>query len=229
VNIGKNRETPLDEAIVDYVSCVEVLAPFADYLVVNVSSPNTPGLRQLQHSDHLAQLLRAVRCAATPASHGKPLLLKIAPDLSDDEVNTIVDLLLEAGIDGLVATNTTRERPVEHPVSSEQGGLSGAPLRALSTEVIRRAYARAAGRLPIVGVGGIFTAADAYEKIRAGASLVQLYTGLIFEGPSIVERIASELAVLVSRDGFRSIEDAVGADHRVVARASRGEPTRTRR
>ncbi len=229
VNIGKNRETPLDQAIGDYVSCVDVLAPFADYLVVNVSSPNTPGLRQLQDPDHLAQLLRALRRAATPAKRGKPLLLKIAPDLSDDEVKSIVDLSLEAGIDGLVATNTTLERPVAHPVSREQGGLSGSPLRSLSTEVIRRAYARAAGRLPIVGVGGIFTAADAYEKIRAGASLVQLYTGLIFEGPSIVERIASELALLVSRDGFLSIEDAVGADHRGVARPSRGEPNTTRR
>jgi dihydroorotate dehydrogenase len=214
VNIGKGRETPLDQAIDDYVRCAEVLAPHADYLVVNASSPNTPGLRQLQEPARLAALLRAVREAVARAADRKPILLKIAPDLDAAAVDLIVDLALETGMDGLVATNTTVHRPVDHPLAREEGGLSGAPLRALSTSVIRRAYARAADRLPIVGVGGIFTGQDAYEKIRAGASLIQLYTGLIFEGPSIVRRIGSDLRALLARDGFQSLAEAVGADVR---------------
>src|SRR5262249_38169027 len=126
-------------------------------------------------------------------------------------------LALENGSDGLMATNTTVQRPVEHQLGREDGGLSGAPLRALSTGVVRRAYSRAGNRLPIIGVGGVFTGRDAYEKIRAGASLIQLYTGLIYEGPSIVSRIASELGALLARDGFPSIAEAVGADHRAAA------------
>lgn len=219
VNIGKNRQTPLDRAIDDYVRCAELLAPHADYLVVNASSPNTPDLRQLQEPARLAELLRAVQQAVARSGTSKPVLLKIAPDLSGEAVDAIVDLGLQIGIDGLVATNTTLQRPVKHPIASEEGGLSGAPLRALSTGVVRRAYARARQRLPIVGVGGVFTAEDAYEKIRAGASLVQLYTGLIFEGPSIVPRIASDLRALLARDGFASLAEAVGADHGAALRS----------
>jgi len=213
VNIGKNRQTPLDRAIDDYVRCAELLAPHADYVVVNASSPNTPGLRQLQEPARLAELLRAIQRTVARSRTPKPVLLKIAPDLSGEAVDEIVDLGVEVGIAGLVATNTTLQRPVEHAVASEEGGLSGAPLRALSTSVVRRAFARAGRKLPIVGVGGVFTAEDAYEKIRAGASLVQLYTGLIFEGPSIVSRIASGLRALLARDGFASLAEAVGADH----------------
>src|SRR5262249_19248436 len=174
VNIGKNRETPLDRAIDDYARCAELLARHADYLVVNASSPNTPGLRQLQEPARLAELLRAVRQAVARGGAPRPVLLKIAPDLAGEAVDAIVDLALENGIDGLAATNTTVQRPMVHQLAREDGGPSGAPLRARSTGGGRRAYSRAGNRLPIVGVGGVFTGRDAYEKIRAGASLIPL-------------------------------------------------------
>ncbi|MGQ0506830.1 MAG: quinone-dependent dihydroorotate dehydrogenase [Myxococcaceae bacterium] len=204
VNIGKNKDTPLDDAENDYVKCVEALGEVGDYVVVNASSPNTPGLRQLQEPERLTALLKAVR-----AQVRKPLFLKIAPDLSPEAVDAAVDAALACGLDGLIATNTTVERPFPHP---EAGGLSGAPLREVSTEIVRRAYQRSAGRFPIIGVGGVFSAEDAYKKIRAGASAVQLYTGFIYEGPGMVWRLLPELAVLLRRDGFQDIADAIGAD-----------------
>lgn len=194
VNIGKNKDTPIERAVEDYLACVDTLAPVGDYLVVNASSPNTPGLRQLQEPEQLRALLEAVKARLEIVAPGKPLFLKIAPDLSETAVDDVVDVALACGISGLIATNTTVARPVEHPLAPEAGGLSGAPVRDLSNEVIRRAVARSGGRLPIIGVGGVFTAEDVREKLRAGASLVQVYTGFIYEGPGMVRRLLRELS-----------------------------------
>jgi dihydroorotate dehydrogenase len=213
-NLGKNKDTPLDSATDDYLQCVDQLAMFSDYVVINASSPNTPGLRQLQEPEALASLLGAVRARMNEVAHGKPLLLKIAPDLGPEAVDAIVDVALAARVDGLIATNTTLTRPLEHPLAQEAGGLSGRPVRELATAVVSRAWTRSGGSLPIIGVGGIFDAQDAYEKIRAGASAVQLYTGFIYGGPGTVARMLRELTALLRRDGFTSVADAVGADHR---------------
>src|SRR5215470_17583523 len=208
VNLGKNVDTPLEQATADYVAGVEILGGAADYLVVNASSPNTPGLRALQEPERLRALLEAVR-ARTP----KPLFLKIAPDLSDDAIDAAVDVAVAAKAEGVIYTTTTIERPgVEgERHAGEPGGLSGAPLGDRSTEVIRRAYRRAAGRLALIGVGGVFSPEDAYTKIRAGASLVQVYTGFIYEGPGLPVRLARGLARLLARDGL-TIAAAVGKD-----------------
>jgi dihydroorotate dehydrogenase len=208
-NLGKNKDTPLDQATTDYVIAAERLAPVSDYLVVNLSSPNTPGLRTLQEPQVLERLLKAVRIAAGP---DMPLWLKIAPDLGDEAVDAAVDVAIGCGLDALIATNTTLLRPFFHPLASEAGGLSGAPVRQRSTQVVRRAFVRAAGRLPIVGVGGIFSGADAWEKIRAGASLVQLYTGFVYGGPMLVKRVLDELEALAMKAGITRLADAVGLD-----------------
>lgn len=228
VNIGKNKVTPLEHAVDDYLQCVEELAPHADYVVVNASSPNTPGLRQLQEPEQLAALLSAVRARMDAVAPRKPLMLKIAPDLGLEAVDAIVDVARSQRVDALIATNTTITRPVQHPLASETGGLSGRPLRDLSTRIVARAWARSGGALPIVGVGGVFTGADAYEKIRAGASLVQLYTGFIYRGPGTVRQILVELCELLRRDGFRSVTEAIGADHRALAESSPQAPVEPR-
>jgi len=214
VNIGKNKDTPLERAVDDYVSCVDTLAPLGDYVVVNASSPNTPGLRQLQQPEHLTALLQAVQARLAQVAPGKPLFLKIAPDLTPEAVDEVVDVARACGLAGLIATNTTIARPFEHPVAKEAGGLSGVPVREAANAVIRRAYARSGGALPIIGVGGVFTAADVYEKLRAGASVVQVYTGFIYEGPGMVRRLLEGLGPLLARDGFGSVREAIGADHR---------------
>jgi len=213
-NLGKNRDSA--EAVADYVAGVRALAGFADYLVVNVSSPNTPGLRDLQRKASLLALISALKSAraeATP-SDPPPLLLKIAPDLTQDERAEIAEAALESGIDGLVISNTTVARPAElrSRHAHESGGLSGKPLFAVSTVLVGEMRRLTRNRLPLIGVGGIASAADAYAKIRAGASLVQLYTALIYEGPGLVLRIKRDLAGFLARDGFASIGDAVGAD-----------------
>lgn len=213
VNIGKNKDTPLDRAVDDYLQCVDLLTAFSDYLVINVSSPNTPDLRQLQDPERLPQLLEAVQTRLGRIG-SKPLFLKIAPDLDDPALDTIVDIALAHQVSGIIATNTTVERPFSHRLATEAGGLSGAPLRAIATKVIQRLYRRAGGRLAIIGVGGIFSAEDAYEKIRAGANAVQIYTGLIYEGPAVVGRILRDLRRLLARDGFRSLAEAVGSESR---------------
>lgn len=214
VNVGKNKDTPLDRAVDDYLAAVDALAIHGDYVVVNASSPNTPGLRSLQEPEALRTLLTAVRTRVRALEPAAPLFLKIAPDLEPEAVDEIVDVARECGCDGLIATNTTIARPFEHPIAKETGGLSGAPLTARSTEVIRRIYARAQGKLPIIGVGGVFTGEDAYQKLKAGASAVQIYTGFIYGGPGAVKRILRELAALMLRDGYSCVEDLVGADHR---------------
>lgn len=207
-NLGKNKDTPIEAATEDYVVGAQRLGPLADYLVVNLSSPNTPGLRTLQEPKVLEGLLRQVRQAAG----SRPLWLKIAPDLSDEGVDAAVDVAVGCGLDALVATNTTLTRPFFHPLAAEAGGLSGAPLRERSTQVVRRAFLRAQGRLPIVGVGGIFSATDAWEKICAGAAMVQLYTGFVYGGPGSAKRVLDGLEALVARAGIGGIAQAVGRD-----------------
>lgn len=202
INLGKNRDTPLERAVEDYVLLVERLAPLADYLVINASSPNTPGLRSLQAPDKLEALLRAVLSKRDEVADGKPLLLKIAPDLAPEAVDEIVDLAVACGVSGLVCTNTTLARPVKGPHADEAGGLSGRPLRAMSTEILRRASARANGRLALVASGGVLTAEDVLEKLRAGASVVQLYTGFVYGGPSTVPRLLKDLRSLLAGERF---------------------------
>ena len=220
INLGKSRATPLEEAIDDYRASFAALFDCADYVVVNVSSPNTPGLRDLQAASRLAPLLDALqadnqRAAAEHRVAPRPLLVKIAPDLHDDDLRTLVSVAAGSGVAGLIATNTTIDHsvlPPDHPLAGEDGGLSGAPLRERATAVIRRLYGLSGGTLPIVGVGGIFTAADAYAKIRAGASLVQVYTGFVYEGPALPRTLCSGLKALLARDGFATIASAVGVD-----------------
>ncbi len=212
VNIGKNRDS-LDAAG-DYAAAARVLAPAADYLAINVSSPNTPGLRALQGKAELEGLIDSLRAALDGLGEVPPLLLKVAPDLGEAELADIAEVALERRLDGLIATNTTIERPpgLAGRHGAEAGGLSGRPLLARSTEVLSRLYRLTGGGMPLVGVGGIASGVDAYAKIRAGASLVQLYTALIYQGPSLVGRIKAELAVLLRRDGFETLSAAVGAD-----------------
>lgn len=207
-NLGKNKDTPLEGAVADYLACAQALAPRADYVVVNASSPNTPGLRRLQEPQALGALLSEVKRAAA----GKPVFLKIAPDLELEAVDEIVDVAVASGADGLIATNTTVARPVSHPLAGEAGGLSGAPLAGQALAVLARAAARARGRLALIASGGVMTAEDAYRRIRAGASVVQLYTGFIYGGPGTVPRLRRELAALLRRDGFSSVSAAIGAD-----------------
>jgi dihydroorotate dehydrogenase len=213
-NIGKNRDT-LDD-MGDYVEGVRVLAPLVDYLTVNISSPNTPGLRDLQRKSAVTRLIGRLMDARgkTGLRNLPPLLLKIAPDLSAEERVDLAEAGLSSGIDGLIISNTTVARPstLTSSVAHEPGGLSGAPLFAPSTALLAEMYRLTSGKLPIVGVGGIASGADAYKKIRAGASLVQLYSALVFHGPGLVQRIKSELAAMLARDGFTSIGAAVGAD-----------------
>jgi dihydroorotate dehydrogenase len=216
VNLGKNKDSP--DAAADYVRGVEALGRYADYLVINVSSPNTPGLRALQGREPLATLIEAVKRArgqACPESP-PPLLVKIAPDLQPEDKQDIAAVALASGIDGLIVSNTTLARPASLRSSerSETGGLSGVPLFRPSTELLAEIYRLTGGRLPLVGVGGIASGQDAYAKIRAGASLVQLYSALVYEGPGLVQRIKRELAQCLRRDGFSSLSQAVGADQR---------------
>ena len=213
VNLGVNRDSA--DAAADYAAGARALAGLADYLVVNVSSPNTPGVRALQGRGPLEALLQAVLQAKEEGGTRPPVLLKIAPDLTGDDMEDIAEVALASGIDGLIATNTTIERPtaLAGRRRDEAGGLSGAPLFAPSTRVLADMYRQTAGRLPLIGVGGVSSGADAYAKIRAGASLVQLYTALVFDGPGLVMRIKGELAGLLRADGFTTVAEAVGADH----------------
>ncbi|HEX8458451.1 MAG TPA: quinone-dependent dihydroorotate dehydrogenase [Pyrinomonadaceae bacterium] len=231
INIGKSRAVELPDATADYLASFDLVHPHADYITINVSSPNTPNLRELQRADALASLLSALQqrnrelsgraasgeAAGTPRR--VPLLVKIAPDLGDGDLEMIVDVARRASVEGIIATNTTvaRENLTRTPASVVNaigaGGLSGAPLRARSTQVIRALYRLSRGTpLKIVGVGGIFNAADAWEKIRAGASLLQLYTGFIYEGPTAARDINEGLAELLRREGFSTLDEAVGSD-----------------
>lgn len=224
VNIGKTKLTPEDEAIGDYVLSAERLAGHADYLVVNVSSPNTPGLRDLQAADRLRPLLTAVREAAdrTVTHRRVPLLVKIAPDLADADVDAVADLAVDLGLDGIIATNTTVAREglglrSDPALTGETGGLSGAPLKARSLEVLRRLYARVGDRITLVGVGGIEDAEDAWQRILAGATLVQGYSAFIYQGPFWMRAVHKGLAARLGTSPYATLAEAIGADTRKVS------------
>ncbi|MDP6353257.1 MAG: quinone-dependent dihydroorotate dehydrogenase [Alphaproteobacteria bacterium] len=211
VNIGPNRS--FQDPVADFEVGIAGLGGLADYLVINISSPNTPGLRGFQDKDRLVSVIAAARRArAAPA----PLLVKIAPDLEADARRDIAEIARGQAIDGLIVSNTTTARPtgLRSPARAEAGGLSGRPLFVPSTRLLGEIYVLTEGRIPLIGVGGIGSGADAYAKIRAGASLVQLYTALTYHGLGLVARIKAELAGLVARDGFTSVGQAVGADHK---------------
>jgi dihydroorotate dehydrogenase len=232
INLGKSKITPLEKAAEDYSNSLRVLWPHADFFVVNVSSPNTPNLRQLQDKAALDEILAALQevngsvssfefrvsnATSQAPGHPKPILVKVAPDLSFEALDEILELAGPRQLAGIVATNTTvarppRSDPALQRVYAETGGLSGKPLRTRSTEVIRHLYRQTQGRLPIIGVGGIFNAADAWEKITAGASLIQIYTGLVYEGPAVVREIVAGLQERLCAHGFSTLVQAVGRD-----------------
>ncbi|GHJ95762.1 MULTISPECIES: quinone-dependent dihydroorotate dehydrogenase [Streptomyces] len=221
VNIGKTKVVEEADAAADYVKSTERLAAHADYLVVNVSSPNTPGLRNLQATESLRPLLTAVREAAdrTVTDRRVPLLVKIAPDLADEDVDAVADLAVELGLDGIIATNTTIAREglglgSAPALVQETGGLSGAPLKERSLEVLRRLYARVGDRIVLVGVGGIENAEDAWRRILAGATLIQGYSAFVYEGPFYARAIHRGLAARLAASPYATLAEAVGADHR---------------
>ncbi|RFS82128.1 quinone-dependent dihydroorotate dehydrogenase [Actinomadura spongiicola] len=213
-NIGKTKVVPESEAAADYVTSAERLAPHADYLVVNVSSPNTPGLRNLQAVEHLRPLLTVVREAADRSSERRvPLLVKIAPDLADDDIDAVADLAVELGLDGIIATNTTiaRDALLSPPgLVKETGGLSGAPLKDRSLDVLRRLRSRTDGRLALISVGGVESADDVWERVRAGATLVQAYTGMIYGGPLWAHHVNRALSRRLHESTFTTLDDARG-------------------
>lgn len=218
INLGKSKVTPLEEAAADYLGSFKQLKDWGDYFVVNVSSPNTPGLRSLQATENLEPILSTLQ---TENQGQKPLLLKIAPDLAWEEIAAVLDLAQKYHLAGIIATNTTIARDglktailkaTGNPIQEEPGGISGAPLRQRSTEIIRFIYQKTRGQLPIIGVGGIFTPADAWEKITAGASLIQVYTGWIYEGPWMVRKILTGLLQKLEERGMGAIAEAVGKE-----------------
>ncbi len=218
-NVGKNRDTV--DAASDYVAGVKAVAPLADYIVINVSSPNTPGLRTLQQRSQIHDLVTRVMATRDGMALPRvpPILVKVAPELTEDQLADIAEVATETRLDGLIVSNTTMERPAQlrSPHARETGGLSGRPLMLSSTACLARTYALTGGRIPIIGCGGVASGADAYAKIRAGASLVQLYTALVFQGPALIARIKRELAARLRADGFVSLGEAIGADHRAQA------------
>ncbi len=207
VNIGKNKDTPNEAAEDDYLKCTHALESNSDYLVVNLSSPNTPGLRSLQSAAPLRRLLTAIRRATL-----KPLFVKLSPDLDDHALDEAVDVSLECALDGFVCTNTTLARPFQSRHSEQAGGLSGAPVRERATEVIRRVFRRTQGTLPIIGVGGIFDAQHAWQKISAGAALVQVYSGLVYQGPGLPAQLNRGLKQHLRASGCPDLASAVGRD-----------------
>ena len=210
VNIGKNKDVPNEEAIENYLKSFDLAHEVADYIAVNVSSPNTPNLRELQKAENLEELLSALQNRNRELS-AKPLLVKIAPDLSETEIEAIVDISLRLKLAGIIATNTTIKRENLQTRIDETGGLSGKPLRDRSNMVISKIYEYSNGKLPIIGVGGIFTAADAFEKIAAGACLIQAYTGFVYQGFSFARDINFGLAEILKEKGFANLDEAVGA------------------
>jgi dihydroorotate dehydrogenase len=227
VNLGKSKATPLEQAAGDYAASFRLVLPHADFFVINVSSPNTPNLRQLQDKAALDEILAAVQeiQIPQPTPHGaqsagvarKPVLVKVAPDLSFEALDEILELTSKRHVAGIVATNTTVSRPAStdpgtQRIYAEAGGLSGRPLRSRSTEVIRHLYRQTGGKLPIIGVGGIFDSADAWEKLGAGASLLQIYTSLVYEGPGVVKAIIHGLLDRLEAKGMRCLADAVGSE-----------------
>jgi dihydroorotate dehydrogenase len=228
VSIGKSKVAPLEEAVDDYLKSFELVHPVADYVAINVSSPNTPRLRELQRADQLETLLAALQernrelSKLSARAQPIPLLVKISPDLDEQGLETIVEVARQTSIAGIIATNTTIERkglktPEQQVRACGAGGLSGAPLQQRATQVIATLYRLTGGSIPLVGGGGIFTAADAWEKICSGASLVQIYTGFIYQGPGIASRINDGLQEILDKEGFRSLDDAVGCRAKELA------------
>jgi dihydroorotate dehydrogenase len=217
VSIGKSKITPLENAVEDYLASFELVYKLADYIAVNVSSPNTPQLRELQQSQQLENLLSALQARRSELQKHVPLLVKLSPDLERYELETIVEVIERLKIDGIIATNTTVSREnlrtdAARVAACGEGGLSGKPLKDKSTQMIAELYELTGGRIPLIGVGGIFTAEDAWEKISAGASLVQLYTGFIYQGPGIAQQISEDLAKILAREGFPNLDAAVGCN-----------------
>ena len=219
INLGKSKVTPLDDAAADYVSSFQRLKSLGDYFVINVSSPNTPGLRSLQAVEQLEPILAGL-CDAN--NENKPIFLKIAPDLAWEDISDLIQLVQQYELAGMIATNTTIDRQglktltvreTGQPPQDEAGGLSGLPVRDRATDVIRFIAQETQGKLPIIGVGGVFSADDAFAKIKAGASLVQVYTGWLYEGPGMVRQILQGLIEQLDRHQLNSIQDAVGLDH----------------
>ncbi len=213
VNIGKNKDVSNDEAAENYLKCFEIVQPVADYVAVNISSPNTPGLREMQKPEALEDLLSTLQ-EKNRELGAKPLLIKIAPDLTEAEIESIVALAERYAISGIIATNTTIERnglTAEEVSRCGDGGLSGTPLKKRSTEVIATIYRYSKGRLPIIGVGGIFTAEDAFEKVATGASLLQVYSGFVYGGPSFAGDLSRGLGEILASKGFAKIDEAVGS------------------
>ena len=216
INLGKSKITPLDEAHKDYSLSLRLLAPLADYAVINVSSPNTPGLRSLQGTKQIKKLIRTLK----DLSNCPPLLVKIAPDLSNEAIDEIARVAMENGIDGIIAINTSLDRfdlknlkiKTGNTLGQENGGLSGLPLQKRGLEVIRRLRRSTDNDLPLIGVGGIHSARAAWERITAGASLVQIYTGWIFEGPNLVPDILDGLTLQMEKHGFRNIKEVIGSE-----------------
>ena len=225
VSIGKSKITPLDEATADYIASFELVYNVADYIAVNVSSPNTPQLRELQQSEQLSSLLSALQARGRELQQryqkSVPLLVKLSPDLERGDLEMIVDVIERLKIDGIIATNTTVSRnglrtDSTRVASFGEGGLSGKPLSNRSTQMIAQLFELTGGRIPLIGVGGIFNADDAWEKISAGASLVQLYTGFIYQGPAVAQQINEGLACILAREGFTSLDAAVGCGHKTT-------------
>jgi len=215
VSIGKSKITPLENAVQDYLASFELVYDVADYIAINVSSPNTPQLRELQQSQQLEALLSALQKRRQQFEKHVPLLVKLSPDLERRDLEMIVEVIERLNIDGIIATNTTVSRDnlrtcAKRVAACGEGGLSGRPLKDTSTRMIATLYQLTGGRIPLIGVGGIFNAEDAWEKIAAGASLVQLYTGFIYQGPRIVHQINEGLSKILEREGFANLEAAVG-------------------
>uniref|UniRef100_A0A7S4QHV6 Dihydroorotate dehydrogenase (quinone), mitochondrial n=1 Tax=Ditylum brightwellii TaxID=49249 RepID=A0A7S4QHV6_9STRA len=244
INLGKNKHSTDETA--DYEKGIAQLGPYADYLVVNISSPNTPGLRALQKREPIRRLLKAAIRARDNISplmrvdgirggnvDGRdiPLFVKIAPDISSEEMEDIAAAVIEIGVDGMVISNTSNQRPsgLLSKASGEEGGLSGAPIKDMSTECIRKMYHLTNGEIPIIGVGGVGSGHDAYEKLKAGASLVQIYSMLVYEGPGLVSRVRRELAEIMLENGQRKVEDVIGIDHEEIYWRRREDRSRNER
>lgn len=216
VNIGKNKITPNEEAASDYEKCLDVLYPYGHYFVINISSPNTPNLRDLQEIESLKRLISSIQKKKgeleEKGAAKKPIFLKVAPDMTDEHMRDVVHTAVDEGLSGIIATNTTLSRDglSSNEYIGEAGGLSGLPLKDRSTNWIKEIYEEIGDQVPIIGVGGIFNGDDAYEKILAGASLIQVYTGMIYEGPGIVKSINTRLLELMKKDGFSNIGEAIG-------------------
>ena len=212
INIGPNKDS--SDMISDFLECAEIFFPLGDYITINISSPNTKGLREFHKPEHLKELLSKIDDIRKKSNFNKSFLLKISPDLEDSFINNIIELILQHNIDGLILTNTTnqnRENLLDKN-KSESGGLSGKPLRDLSTELIKKFYIHLKGKIPIIGVGGVDSGKSAFEKLAAGASAIQLYTGMIYKGPTIVKEIKKELIDKMREKGFKNIKEIIGSN-----------------